>query len=182
MSIQYSIDSTDHIRFINEAWLQFACQNDGGHLNRASVIGKSLWEFIEGEDLRQIYRHIFKAVRMKQQAAVFRFRCDSPVCRRFFQLMVSPLQEDELMFSTHPIREVQRDPVLFLDPDVQRRGPFVTICSWCMKVRLPNQGWVELEETVNYLDSLGTGVLPSLTHGICLECQGNIENELKNLK
>ena len=182
MSIQYSIDRVDHIRFINEAWLQFACQNAGGHLNRASVIGKSLWEFIEGEELHQIYRLIFKAVRMKQQAAVFRFRCDSPVCRRYFQLMVSPLQEDELMFSTHPIREVLRDPVLFLDPDVQRGEPFLTICSWCMKVRLPNQGWVELEETVNYLDPLGSGVVPSLTHGICLECQGNIEKELKNLK
>ncbi len=85
-SIQYSIDKADHIRFINEGWLQFACQNAGGHLNRAYVIGKSIWDFIEGEDLRQIYRHIFKAVRMKQQAAVFKFRCDSPVCRRYFQL------------------------------------------------------------------------------------------------
>ena len=181
-SIQYSIDKADRIRFINEGWLQFACQNAGGHLNRAYVIGRSLWDFIEGEDLRQIYRHIFKAVRMKQQAAVFKFRCDSPVCRRYFQLMVSPLPEEELMFSTHPIRVVPRDPVLFLDPDVERGEPFLTICSWCMKVRLPNRGWIELEEVVNALDLLGSPVVPSLTHGICLECQSHVEKKLKILK
>ncbi|MCW5785022.1 MAG: hypothetical protein KIT39_17025 [Nitrospirales bacterium] len=181
-SIHYSIDKADRIRFINEGWLQFACQNAGGHLNRAYVIGKSIWDFIEGEDLRQIYRHIFKAVRMKQQAAVFKFRCDSPVCRRYFQLMVSPLPEGELMFSTHPIRVVPRDPVLFLDPDVERGEPFLTICSWCMKVRLPNREWVELEEVVNALDLLGSPVVPSLTHGICLECQSHVEKKLKILK
>lgn len=86
------------------------------------------------------------------------------------------------MFSTHPIRVVPRDPVLFLDPDVQRGEPLLTICSWCMKVRLPNQGWVELEEVVNYLDILGSGMVPSLTHGVCRECQGDIEKELKILK
>ncbi len=86
------------------------------------------------------------------------------------------------MFSTHPIRVVPRDPVLFLDPDVERGEPFLTICSWCMKVRLSNQGWVELEEVVNALDLLGSAVVPSLTHGICLECQGHIEKKLKNLK
>ncbi|HNP29927.1 MAG: hypothetical protein KC592_01920 [Nitrospira sp.] len=182
MSIQYSIDRNDHIRFINEAWLKFACQNAGGHLNRAFVIGKSLWEFIEGEELRHLYRLIFKTVRMKQQAAVFSFRCDSSLCQRHFQLVVSPLQEDELMFSTHSIREVAREPVFFLDPDVPRGETFLTICSWCMKIRLPNQGWIELEEAVNCLDSLGSGVVPSLTHGICLECQFVIEKELKNLK
>jgi len=182
MSIQYSIDRADRIRFINEGWLRFACQNAGAHLNRASVIGQSLWEFIEGEDIRQAYGMIFKAVRMRQQAAAFRFRCDSSVCRRFFQLTVSPLQADELMLSTHPIREVSRDPVSLLDPDVRRGESFLTICSWCMKARLLNEEWVELEEAVTGLDCFGSGVVPRLNHGLCLECEINIEKELKNMK
>ena len=60
MSIQYSIDRADRIQFINEAWLQFACQNAGGHLNRAHVIGKPLWEFIKGEDLSPRLRPDFQ--------------------------------------------------------------------------------------------------------------------------
>jgi hypothetical protein len=181
MSIQYSIDRADRIQFINEAWLQFACQNAGGHLNRAHVIGKPLWGFIEGEDLSHAYGQIFKAVRTKQQAAVFKFRCDSAECRRYFQLTVSPLQDDELLLSTHPLREDLRDPVPLLDPDVKRGEAFLAICSWCIKARLPTNEWVELEDAINRLDLLARAAMPSLTHGICVDCQSTIEHELKNL-
>lgn len=182
ISIQYSIDRADRIRFINEGWLHFACQNAGGHLNRASIIGKSLWDFIEGENLSQTYGLIFKAVRTKHQVAIFQFRCDSSVCRRYFQLTVSPLQEDELMLSTHAIREISRDPVLLLDPDVRKGDHVLTTCSWCIKACLPNDEWVELEEAVNRLDLFGSGVVPRMKHGLCLDCQVKIEKELKNLK
>lgn len=182
MSIQYSIDRADRIQFINEAWLQFACQNAGGHLNRAHVIGKTLWEFIDGEDLSQTYGLIFKAVRKKHQSAVLRFRCDSSACRRYFQLTVSPLPEDELMLSTHPVREVVRTPVALLDPDVERGDQFLTICSWCIKAYLPTQEWVELEDAVDRLDLFGSGMMPRVKHGLCLKCQNTIEQELKSLK
>lgn len=182
LSIQYSIDKADRIRFLNEAWLQFACQNAGAHLNRAYVIGKSLWNFIEGEDVKHLWGLIFKAVRMKHQAVVLGFRCDSPECRRYFQLTVSPLQEDALMLSIQPIREVSRNSVPLLDPDMERGEPSLTICSWCLKAFLSTKEWVDLEEAMTRLDLFGGGALPRLTHGLCPECQGNIEIELKNLR
>jgi hypothetical protein len=181
MSIQYSIDSSDTIRFINEAWLQFACQNDGAHLNRAYVIGKSLWDFIDGKDIRHLYSLILKKVRTTQQAKEFKFRCDSPACRRYFFLTVSPLHGGELMFSTHLIREDPRNPVPILDPEVKRGEQFVKICSWCLKAGLPTQEWVELDEAMTRLDLLGGGEVPQLTHGICSECQRSIEDELESL-
>ncbi|MGE3787472.1 MAG: hypothetical protein AB7H03_12590 [Nitrospirales bacterium] len=181
MSIQYTIDSADYIRFINEAWLQFACQNDGAHLNRAYVIGKSLWDFIEGEDLRHLYFQIFRTVRTKHHAMVFRFRCDSPACRRYFLLTIAPLLEGSLMLSTNSIREELRPPVPVLDADVERGEPFLRICSWCIKACLPTEEWVELEEATNRLDLLGDRPVPRLTYGICQECQRSIDQELKSL-
>ena len=86
------------------------------------------------------------------------------------------------MLSTHPIREISREAVLLLDPDVQRGEPVLSTCSWCIKACLPNDEWVELEEAVNRLDLFGGGVVPSLKHGLCLDCQVKIETELKNLK
>ena len=162
--------------------MQFACQNSGTHLNRASVIGKSLWQFVYGVEVRQIYGMIFKAVRTKQQSMVFKFRCDSPATRRWFQLKVAPLQHDELMLSIHSIREVTRNPVHILDPDVSRGDSLLTVCSWCIKGRLPTDEWVELEEVINRLDLLGKGPVPPLRHGLCSECHCQIENELKNLR
>ena len=180
--IQYRIDRSDRIRFVNEAWLQFACQNAGEHLNRANVIGHSLWDFIEGEEVRQIYGLIFKAVRTTLQAVVFKFRCDSPVCRRYFLLTVSPLEEEALMLSTHPVREVVRNAVPILDPDVQRGEESLTICSWCIKACLSTKDWVELDEAISRLDLLGGRAMPRITHGLCPKCHATIETELKNLR
>jgi len=133
LSIQYNIDIADRIRFINEEGLPFAGQDAGARPNRASVAGKTLWECIEGEDIRQTYGMIFKAVRTKQQTAVLRFRCAGSACRRYFQLMVSSLPEEELRLSTHPICEVSRHPVSLVDSDARPGEPFLTIRSWCMK-------------------------------------------------
>jgi hypothetical protein len=182
MPIQYRIDQADRILFVNEAWLQFACQNAGEHLNRANVIGHCLWDFIEGEDVRQIYGMIFKAVRTTGQSVVFKFRCDSPVCRRYFLLNVSPLPEETLMLSTHPVREVVRDAVPLLDPDVRRGEACLTVCSWCIKACLSTQEWVELDEAVTRLDLLGGRPVPQVTHGLCPKCCVTIENELQNLR
>lgn len=180
--IQYRIDQADRIRFVNEAWLQFAGHNGGKHLDRDSIIGKSLWTFVEGDDLRQVYGLIFKTVRSRHESAVFRFRCDSPVCRRYFLLTISPLQEEALILSTHLLREAPRPPVLFLDPEVQRGEQFLTICSWCLKARLSTQGWLELEDAIQRLDLLGGREIPRVTHGLCLDCHRNIEHELMRLK
>ncbi len=181
MSIQYTIDSADQIRFINEAWLQFACQNDGAHLNRAFVIGKSLWDFIEGEDLKHLYTQIFRIVRTKHHTMVFRFRCDSPACRRYFLMTLSPLLESSLMISTHAIREELREPVALLDPEMEKGEPFLRVCSWCVKACLPTDEWAELEEANEQMDLLGRKVVPRLTYGICPECQRTIDLELKSL-
>ena len=95
---------------------------------------------------------------------------------------MSPLHEGELMLSTHPIREVSRNPVPLLDPDAQRGESFLTICSWCIKARLPTDEWVEVEDVINRLDFLVSGTVPLLTHGICPKCVITVENELKNLR
>ena len=86
------------------------------------------------------------------------------------------------MLSTEQIREVSRRTVPLLDLDTARGEQYLTICSWCIKARLPSKKWVELEEAIDHFDILGRKDIPKLTHGICLECLDNIKNELNNLE
>lgn len=181
MPIQYHIDATNRIQFINEAWFEFAAQNDAEKLNLDYIVGNSIWEFIAGKEVKELYGLIFKAVRKKQKDAVFNFRCDSPACRRYLRLSVSPLPDEALLLSTEQIREVSRSTVPLLDLDTVRGEEYLTICSWCIKARLSSKKWVELEEAVNHFDLLERKDFPKLTHGICPECVTTIKNELKNL-
>jgi hypothetical protein len=180
--IQYRLDETNRIQFINEAWCEFAVQNGAEKLNVDYIVGNLIWKFIAGKEVQQLYDLIFKAVRKAQKDAVFSFRCDSPAYRRYLHLTVSPLPDGALMLSTEQIREVSRSAVPLLDLDTARGEQYLTICSWCIKARLPSKKWVELEEAINYFDILGRKDFPKLTHGICLECVTKIKNELENLR
>lgn len=181
MPIQYRIDGTNRIQFINEAWFEFAAQNGAEELNSDYILGNLIWKFIAGKEVMQLYDLIFKAVRKTHKDAVFSFRCDSPAYRRYLRLTVSPLPDEALMLSTEQIREVSRSPVPLLDLDTARGEEYLTICSWCIKARLPSEKWVELEEAVNHFDLLARKDFPKLTHGICPECVTKIKNELENL-
>jgi hypothetical protein len=54
----------------------------------------------------------------------------------------------------------------------------VVICSWCKKVKVPDLGFVEIEEAVRTLDLFGEPLLPRLTHGSCEPCTRKMREEL----
>ncbi len=167
---RYQVDSRDRIRFVDTAWLDFARQNNAAELTEAAVIGQSLWEFIAGRETQHLYRLIFDAVRKERKIATVPFRCDSPECRRYMELSITLLPGDGLEFLVSLIREELRAYVALLDPNVPREEDFVTVCSWCKRVFLPDDDWVEVETGVRHLQLFSDEALPQITHGMCETC------------
>ena len=82
-TIIYSIDKHDVLTNIGDGWSEFASENDGVDvLYPDSVIGKSLWDFVKGHSLRQIYQEIVRDVRGNDRSVGFDYRCDSPYLKR----------------------------------------------------------------------------------------------------
>ena len=52
----YTIDATDSISSVSPSWLVFARANGARELTRESVVGRSLWDFIDGERVHELYR------------------------------------------------------------------------------------------------------------------------------
>ena len=59
------------------------------------------------------------------------------------------------------------------DPD-----RYLTICSWCKRVDVGDDKWAEVEDAVRDLELFNGTLLPTLTHGMCLDCLASIESEL----
>ena len=57
-AIVYCIDGRDRIVFMNEASHAFAKANGAPQLTRG-VIGRSLWDFISGRELRTLWSELF---------------------------------------------------------------------------------------------------------------------------
>lgn len=167
----YRVDGDDTIKSISENWCAFA--NDNQWQARCppdGVVGRPLWEFIEGEETRQLYRDLFERVRAGRRPGPIPFRCDAPAERRFLELRLTPLSHGEIELISTIVRREPREPVRLLDVHVTRSDDVLRICSMCKKVVVPPERWVEIEHALVELELFEGDAMPGLTHGLCPPC------------
>ncbi len=177
----YRIDGQDRFVDVDEDWLHFALENGARHLaRREAVLGRPLWDFVTGKETRHLYDLMLSKVRMGHTLQI-PFRCDSPGCRRFMEMRMSPEAQGGVRFTTWIVRLEHRAPVGLLEASEDRSDEFVTICSWCKKVQTAPGVWEEVEEAVRTLDLFASPKLPQLTHGMCPACQAFYLRQLAEL-
>jgi len=166
----HCIDRDDRMVFVDPQWLLFAVQNNAPELCEKTVLGRVLWDFIYDKETRHIYRILVGDVRRDKEIITVPFRCDSPDLIRVMEMQMMPMTEQGVRFDSLLLSEQARPAVRLLDPSQERSGELLTICSWCKKVRLPDNGWVEAQEAVKRLGLFADMPLPDLSHGVCPAC------------
>lgn len=174
----HTVDSSGNIVAVNDAWLEFARENDAPELVREAVVGRPIWDFIEGRETRHISRLLLEKACTSGKSMTIPYRCDSPGIRRFLEMEIAPLKDGTVEFRSRFLKSESRDPVGLLDRRAERTNEFIAICSWCRRIRIDGQ-WTEVEEAVKRLDLFSSASLPQLTHGICQDCNKLV---LKNAK
>lgn len=168
-NFSYRIDARDCVSAVETEWLDFNGLPSG---HRTPV---SIWNYISGHEVRHLFKLMFDTARNEHREVTVPFRCDTPTTRRFMELKIEPLDDGflsitgvlihkEFRGSMDLLADVERDPERFLE-----------ICSWCKRVDLGGDNWVEVEDAVRELDLLGDPTLPTLTHGICFDCMERVE-------
>jgi hypothetical protein len=173
--VAYQVDAKDRITFVSPDWVAFAAQNGAEDLTAAHVVGRSLWGFMSGREVQRIYELVFQRVRATGQEIVIPLRCDAPGVRRHCELTVALLADDELDLEGRVLREEPRSPMPLLDPDVRRGSRWLTICSWCKRVRVDVKLWVDLEHAMVRSGIMGGATHPHLTHGCCPDCDAQLK-------
>lgn len=177
----YRVDAQNRLTSANAAWYDFARENGSQTLDRGSVMGCSLWNFIGDSETRHLFEIVFARVRQKGKPVTLSYRCDAPNLRRFMQLEIRPLPEAGIEFSSRILRQEARPRVALLDDTAGRADTFLTICAWCKKVALPDETWVEVEQAVERLNLFEGPILPRISHGVCPACMGEVERTLELL-
>lgn len=173
--VVYIVDKNDTIQYVNSAWEDFAKNNGAAGLNADWVIGKSIWPFIQGPEMQQLYRHCFENVRCSKKGVQIPCRCDSPNHRRFINLEILPLDASGLEIRCLLIKEEERSEVPVFSNEIRRDKQSFGMCSVCNRVHISSVGWVEVEEAVGRLNMLSDYWLPSLTPTVCEDCHQVLE-------
>jgi hypothetical protein len=170
-ALSYAIDDQDHLIKLDEGFYRFAEEN--GWEGAGSTLGRSLWDFVAGPDVRKLQRLLLRRVRDGVRDVELPFRCDGPDFRREMDIrIVADRSGRVVMFSARLRSEERREePQPILDPRAPRGEDFLTMCAWCDRFLVDGE-WVEVEEAAKRLELFRRTELPTLDHGICPECGG----------
>jgi hypothetical protein len=177
--VSYYINSKDEIIFVNDEWSRFAIENGAPELAGESVLGTSIWQHIHDTGVEHLYRQILNRVRAGLEVLI-ELRCDSPHERRLLEMKVSPRENGAVEFGTRQVwAEKYAQPQTF-SRGTERREDVVIVCSWCNKVEIDENNWVEVETAVSIAGLFQIEKLPVLSHGMCGECFKKVADKLKD--
>jgi hypothetical protein len=168
--VVYQIDQKDFFVFFNPQWDLFAEANDSAFLLSQQVYKTSLWQFIRDAETRHLHELLLSKVRTKDVMLDLDFRCDAPSLRRFMRMQVSLKEEGKVEYRNRLLRVEPREAVLVTSPAVAGAGPFLRMCSWCKKVDVGKDTWLEVEDAVNVLGLFSCAEIQQISHTMCPAC------------
>lgn len=170
--VTYQVAADDRIVMVDDEWIAFATANDAMELSRQRVLGHSVFDFVAGVEVQALYRMLLARVRATGRAAIFPFRCDSPSKRRHMIMHMRPESDNSVNLTCITTRIEARNPIRLLDRHVPRTpSQSIERCSNCNRVRVPDGGWMEVEEALSRLEWLNREEQPFLVHTVCGQCR-----------
>ena len=167
----YRVDADDRIREVDAAWLDFAIENDAPELTAEAVLGRSLWDFVDGDAICKLYGMIFASLRAKPSEVKLPFRCDSPTRIRQMLMTLRSERGGGIAMETQLFHSEERAPVLLFDRKAPRSPEGLPICSVCLRVGLSGE-WVDAAEAVVRRRLFSQERPPRLDETVCPDCFG----------
>ena len=172
-AVVYCIDRDNRLCSFNDEWDCFALTNKSAGIVAEKLLGSNLLDHISDDTLRYLTEQLIDKVRKEAVIINLPMRCDSPDVMREMSIGLSPGDSGEVRFVVKLLRSELREPVAFLDPEVERRDEFLSLCSWCKRVS--HEGaWKSLDDAIRVLSLLEAERPPKITHSLCPDCRDTL--------
>lgn len=180
--VAYAIDQDGTITAVGRrGWRLFAV--DSGAVDLAdsqSVVGRNLFDFLTGEEVRTAYARILERLRKGEPQVTLPCRCDAPGIVREMRMTVTPLKRTRslhgFLFQSIALAERTRPPIRlyeFAQQSHPQTAPLLGMCSLCERVCPPGADcsdpaapWMEAE---SYYAGGGSSHV-NISHTVCSGC------------
>jgi hypothetical protein len=165
-ALSYAIDDQDRLIRLDEGYYRFAEEN--GWEDAEGSLGRSLWDFVAGEDVRKLLRLLVRRIRDEVRDVELTCRCDGPAVTREMDVRIAATSTGRgVLFAARVRSEEEREqPQGLLDPQAPRGQETLPMCAWCDRFEVDGE-WVEAEEAANRLELFRRREMPSLEHTVC---------------
>jgi hypothetical protein len=97
------------------------------------------------------------------------------------ELEIEPLGDDAIRLQGRLLRVEKRVPVSLLDPEVERSSRTLQTCCWCLRLRDPGGGWIDMEEALPRSQPFSEESPPRLEHTACEACERRVVGALEGI-
>jgi hypothetical protein len=173
-TLSYAIDEEDRLIRVDDGFYGFAEEN--GWAGAGASLGRSLWDFVAGHDVKKLQRLLLRRVREGVHDVELPFRCDGPEVTREMDIRIAADSTGRVVLFSARLRseEEREEPQPLFDPLAARDDDdFLPMCAWCDRFLVDGE-WVEVEEAAKRLELFRRSELPTLDHGICPQCSGQL--------
>ena len=102
MHTWYVLEPNDQIASVGGDWDMFALENGGEDATASCVVGRSIWDFINGDDTGSIFRSILFTCRMTGEVMTLKTDCSTAHEQRMMRMKVKR-QPDERIRVEHDV-------------------------------------------------------------------------------
>lgn len=168
-TLSYAINEDDHLVRVDQGFYRFAEEN--GWEDAGTSLGRSLWDYVAGTEMVKLQRLLVRRVRDEVGDVELPFRCDGPGLRREMNIRIVARPGGRVVLFSAKLRSERawEAPQPLLDPEAPRGEDVVEMCGWCDRFKVGDE-WVEVEEAARRLELFNRAELPTLSHGICPDC------------
>lgn len=138
----YVIDHQDRIVDANDDFWSFGARN-GWNPDPANIVGTPIWDYIRGEGMIFLYRHLHNVARKRANAFCFPLRCASPDLRRDMTMTIAPSLDNRLRF----IVELDKEAPLHKSNEPGGTVAPQLICQSCRRIEC-DEGWMPISEAI----------------------------------
>jgi len=169
-AVAYRTDLTHRILSVSTNWDDFAIANNAqSHTLAADVVGRNLFDLIEGLEVRHLYEILVGAVLKTGLGATVPLNCDSPGLTRKILLTIRPGDDGAIEYEGHIAAIAPREPVAILDSKRPKSVEMLYICSFCKRIDAKDD-WIDPAIYLSQRGTLAKEPLPRISHGLCPEC------------
>jgi hypothetical protein len=162
------IDDQDRLVQVDPGFYRFA--EESGWTESDASLGRVLWDFVAGEELRSLQRMLLRRIRSEGISVELPFRCDAPALRREMNIRIAPSSAGLLvLFDAYLRAEEPREFQPLLDPAAERSEELIEMCGWCDRFQVAGE-WLEVEEAAARLGLFRHNQPPAISHSICSTC------------
>lgn len=167
----YLVWSDLTIAFLNDAWFEFARENQG-NISYFKTFGVGSSIDVGGDDpMHQHFLACLTRSLREGRVVAFQYECPTPTTFRLMQVNFLPVTRDLCVISvarvvTSSHQEQGRDPRAGAACDYEKEDGLISMCSCCRRVRVPGT-----EHSWDFVPSLIKNPVDNLSHTLCEPCK-----------